>query len=100
MNTSIAKNTLYQITAKIFTSGTGFFITIFLARYLGVLVYGDFIKITSYVGLFFLLVDFGLNAILLQRDEKLKHFKDLFYLRIIIAFLVFLVLNIFAQILP
>ena len=40
-----------------------FIITIIVARYFGVEAYGDFIKITTFVAFFYLLADFGLNAI-------------------------------------
>lgn len=100
MHKKIAKNTLFQTIAKIFSSGTGFVITILIARYFGVAGYGDFVKITSFVALFYLAVDFGINAIFLREDEKLIHFKEIFYLRLLIALVVFIVTNLIALILP
>lgn len=100
MNKAIAKNTFYQTIAKIFSSGTGFIITILIARYFGVTQYGDFVKITSFVALFYLAVDFGINAIFLREDEKLVHFKDLFYLRLLISLAIFILSNFIAVFLP
>ncbi len=98
---TVAKNTLYQILTKSLTAFVGFLITIIIARQFGVLGYGDFTKITAFVGLFFLFVDFGLNAIFLQiTDEEEKHFNKLFYSRILISLAVFLAANAIAVFLP
>ena len=94
----IAQNTLYQILARGCTSFVGFLITLIIASKFGVLGYGDFIKITSYVALFYLVIDFGLNAFFLQY-ENVK-FKNLFYLRLLISMVVFLTLNLLAIFLP
>lgn len=94
----IAKNTLYQTLARVTTSFIGFLITIIIARKFGVLGFGDFIKATSYVALFYLVLDFGLNAFFLQYEKP--NFKNLFYLRILISLIVFSVLNLIALILP
>lgn len=95
---TIAKNTFYQALARIATSFIGFLITIVIARAFGVLGYGDFIKVTSYVAIFYLVVDFGLNAIYLQYEKP--NFKNLLYLRLLISFFVFVSLNIIALALP
>jgi O-antigen/teichoic acid export membrane protein len=100
MHKKIAKNTLFQTVAKIFSSGTGFLITVLIARYFGVVGYGDFIKITSFVALFYLIVDFGINAIFLREDDKLSHFKDIFYLRLLISLGIFIVTNLISLLLP
>ncbi len=94
----IAKNTLYQIIARGFTSFIGFLITLVIAHKFGVLGYGDFIKITSYVALFYLVIDFGLNAFFLQYENA--KFKNLFYLRLLISLGIFIILNIIAIFLP
>lgn len=98
---TVAKNTLYQVLTKSLTASVGFLITIIIARQFGVLGYGDFTKITAFVGLFFLFVDFGLNAIFLQiTDEEEKHFNKLFYSRVLISLAVFLAANAIAVFLP
>ena len=94
----IAKNTFYQALARIGTSFIGFLITIVIARTFGVLGYGDFTKVTSYVAMFYLIVDFGLNAIYLQYEKP--NFKNLLYLRLLISFFVFVFLNIIALAFP
>lgn len=96
----IAKNTLYQAAARLFSSFIGFLITIFIARYFGVLNYGDFIKITSFVAPFYIFMDFGINAIYLQLDKDEKKFNDLFSLRILISSVIFVIVNVIALLLP
>ncbi len=70
MKKTIAFNTLAQIVGKIISGGTTFFVSILLARALGVDGYGDFTKITTYVAFFYLFCDFGLNAAYLQLKEQ------------------------------
>jgi O-antigen/teichoic acid export membrane protein len=94
----IAKNTSYQILARGVSSFIGFLITLIIARKFGVLGYGDFTKITSYVALFYLVIDFGLNAFFLQYENA--KFKNLFYLRMLISVGIFLLLNALAFFLP
>jgi O-antigen/teichoic acid export membrane protein len=94
----IAKNTSYQILARGIASFIGFLITLIIARKFGVLGYGDFTKITSYVALFYLVIDFGLNAFFLQYENA--RFKNLFYLRMLISVGIFLLLNVIAIFLP
>jgi O-antigen/teichoic acid export membrane protein len=94
----IAKNTLYQIFARGATAFIGFLITLIIARKFGVFGYGDFTKITSYVALFYLVIDFGLNAFFLQYENA--KFKHLFYLRMLISLGIFLLLNGLAFFLP
>src|SRR5579862_8518418 len=94
----IAKNTIYQTLARVVTSFIGFLITVIVARKFGVLGYGDFTKITSYVAIFYLVVDFGLNAFFLQYEKG--KFKNIFYLRIILSILIVVGLNTIALLLP
>lgn len=94
----IAKNTLYQTLARLITSFVGFLITIIIAGKFGVLGYGDFIKVTSYITLSYLVLDFGLNAFFLQYERPI--FKNLFYLRILISLIVFVLINLIAFVLP
>lgn len=96
--TIIAKNTFYQVLARAATAFIGFLITIIIASKFGVLGFGDFVKVTSFVAIFYLIIDFGLNAFFLQ--EKTVGFKSLFYLRLALSLFVFILLNIFALFLP
>jgi O-antigen/teichoic acid export membrane protein len=87
----VAFNTGSQLVGKVITGGSTFIISLILARTLGVSGYGDFTKITTYVTVFYLLSDFGLNAIFLQRDNNESKsnllWSSLISLRLILGFL-------------
>ncbi len=72
LRTTIAKNTSAQILGKLFTSASVFVVSVMIARLYGSTGYGEFSKITTYVPLFYLFSDFGLNAIFLQEATKQK----------------------------
>lgn len=65
----VAVNTASQLITKFVSSGTVFIISLLVARSSGPDGYGDFVKITTYVTFFFLLSDFGMNAIYLQQKD-------------------------------
>src|SRR3989344_185693 len=79
----VAFNTLVQFFGKLISSGIGFVVTLIIARYFGVEGFGEFTKITAYVALFYLVSDFGLNAVFLKEEKKEKlSFINLLSLRI------------------
>lgn len=87
----IAKSTFFQLASRIVTSGTTLILTIVIASHFGVFGFGNFTKITAYIGLFYIIVDFGMNAFYLQKSENEKHFFQLLFLRLSLSFvLVFL----------
>ncbi len=65
----IFSNTTAQLVGKFFGAGTTFLLSFVLARQFGASGFGDFIKITTFVSFFFLIADFGLNALYLQRKD-------------------------------
>ncbi len=77
MRLAIAANTISQLIGKTIGAAATFFISILLARQFGVEGYGDFVKITTYIAFFFLVADFGLNAIYLQRQKDPQAFATL-----------------------
>lgn len=96
----LAAHTLYQVIARIASSGASFLITVLVARHFGVSSYGDFAKVTAFVTMFYLFADFGFNAIFLQKDGSGKRFKDLFYTRLVLAVFLIAVVNFIAFLLP
>lgn len=80
--TKIAANTLSQVLGKIISAAATIAISFIVAQKLGAAGYGDFAKITTYVAFFFLLSDFGINAIYLQRKDK-ELFSTLIVTRIL-----------------
>lgn len=79
MKLKLATNTLFQIIGKIISSGASFIITILLARTYGPQGYGDFEKITAFVSLFYLMVDFGFNAIVINKIKKQEDSRENLY---------------------
>ncbi|MBI4136702.1 oligosaccharide flippase family protein [Candidatus Roizmanbacteria bacterium] len=80
----IAGNTLAQLVSKGIASATTFFITLLIAREYGAAGYGDFTKIFSYIVLFYLIGDFGMNAVFLREEAHRKlHIASLVAIRIV-----------------
>ena len=98
----IAFNTLIQILGKIISASCTFLVTVLVARRFGITGFGEFVKITTYVSLFYLIVDFGLNAVVLREIESAKrkaqnYFINLLSLRVVYALiLIFLALAVLA----
>jgi O-antigen/teichoic acid export membrane protein len=80
LKASLAINTTAQIVARAVSAITTFIITMIIARRFGADGFGDFVKITTYVSFFYLVADFGFNAIYLQRGDA---WEDLLVLRVI-----------------
>lgn len=98
---SVFKNASYQTIARILTSGSGFIISVLLARHLGTYDFGNYIKIISFISIFYLVSDFGINAVFLQREKEEEiRFKDLLYLRLSISVLLFILANLISLFLP
>ena len=63
----VAGNTISQLIGRAVSSVAIVIVSLLIAKRYGPEGYGDFVKITTYVGFFYLVADFGLNAIYLQR---------------------------------
>jgi O-antigen/teichoic acid export membrane protein len=96
----IAANTFFQIIARIASSASSFLITIIIAKHFGISGYGDFAKVTAFVSLFYLLVDFGFNPVFLQKEDAKVRFKELFYIRLLLAAVLICVINSINILLP
>lgn len=93
----VAVNTASQLLGKVIGAGTSFAVAFFLARSLGADGFGDFTKITTYIAPFYLIADFGLNALMLQKKDTSAWWSRLLGLRIIgSALLVFLAVSVLA----
>ena len=94
----IAFNTLAQVLGKIFSAGTMLVITMMVLRWFGVEDFGRLTAILAYVAYFYLLADFGFNAIIVREAAKNKvrpaeYFSLLLSLRFFLALaLIFLAL--------
>lgn len=86
----IAANSAAQFVARIVSSGSILLATLLITRNLSKEVWGDFVTITSYVGIFAIVADFGLNGVVLKfltiEEEKIAiYFKNLLGLRIVLS---------------
>jgi O-antigen/teichoic acid export membrane protein len=67
---TVAINTISQLAGKTATALTTLIITLLLAQSLGANGYGDITKITTFIALFYLFADFGLNAAYIQLSSE------------------------------
>jgi len=96
MNTSqkIAYNTTVQLIGKAATTITTLILTVLITRRLGPSGYGDFTIMLAYSALFYIVADFGLNAIATRdfaSDESkiVRYFKNLVGLRLVMSLVLF-----------
>lgn len=98
----ITRNALSQLTIRFSGSFATFLITLLITEQLGLVSLGTFIKITSFVSIFYLLVDFGINTVYLRDnfDTVEEKFNHLITLRLLLSTLVFVVVLIITYFLP
>lgn len=105
---AVAANTVSQLVGRVLSTIVMTIVSFLLARQFGANGYGDFVKITTYVGFFYLFADFGLNAAYVQGSIEAnapatdtKGWRQLFGLRLVWSvFLVgvaFFVLSLFPE---
>ncbi len=84
---TVILNTLFQLLGKGITGLVSFAISILLASHLGLTGYGDYTKITTFVAFFWLLSDFGVNALYVKTDTSDTHnsFGSLLALRLLFS---------------
>lgn len=70
MKKIVALNTLSQLIGRGISTVTMLIVTLIIARQFGAAGYGDFVKVTTFVAFFYLIVDFGINAIFLQQATR------------------------------
>lgn len=93
-SSSVLTNTFYQILAKFITASGAFGVTWLITRYLGVEGYGNYTIVITYVTLFYVMVDFGLNNIFLR--EYGTSDKSFFFNLINLVLLRFFISSLFA----
>lgn len=93
MRQLVATNTVSQLVGRLISTGAMTVMSLLLARQFGSVGYGDFVKITTFVGFFYLFADFGLNAAYVQGSiesldrESTISWQRLFGLRIVMSIL-------------
>jgi len=88
----IAYNTGVQLASKIITASSTAVITYIIARNYSVANFGNFIAILSYIALFYVLADFGFNAVFVREtgsdiEKQKEYFKNLLGLRLVTSIL-------------
>lgn len=68
-------NTFIQLAGRLFTGVVTFLITLLLVRQYGPVGFGEFIKILTFISYFYIVADFGLNAIIVKQMEDNKGIK-------------------------
>ena len=86
-------NTFYQLVAKVVTTVSTLVVTILITKSFGVEGFGQFTIAMTYAALFYLAVDFGINAITtkeLTHDPSLipHYFKNLVAMRVALSLIV------------
>jgi len=87
-------NTAAQLVGKAATTLTTLLLTVLITRRFGPSGYGDFTIMMAYAALFYIVADFGLNAIatrdLAEDESRIPHyFKNLVGLRLVMALILF-----------
>lgn len=103
--TKIASNTLYQIIGKVISMAITIGTTIIVTRAYGRDGYGEFSLMQNWPGLFFVIVDFGLNAIATRELSKdftkaSKYLGNILIFRITFSAILILALSIALQFFP
>ncbi len=86
----IAVNSGLQLFSRLISAFSILLVTFLITNNLSKDVWGDFITITSYLGLFALITDFGLNGSVVKKvindpKNEEKYYKNLFGLRIVLS---------------
>jgi len=98
----IGLNATSQLFVRFSGAFTSFAATFLIAKFLGVEELGSFVKITSFVSIFYLIIDFGINSYFLKHHfEKAEElFGNLITLRFILSIFAFAISAIIATVLP
>jgi O-antigen/teichoic acid export membrane protein len=94
---SVSQNTIYYLTGSIAQKVLVFFYFIFLARYLGPDLIGRYTFAISFVSIFAVLMDFGLNQLLIRQTAKDKdtarnYLGSILGIKLILSFFNFLII--------
>jgi O-antigen/teichoic acid export membrane protein len=98
----IFKNTSAQVIGRVVSSLSMLILTMVLARMFGSSGYGEFVQMTTYVSFFYLLADFGFNAIYiqLQQSEKRQIWQVLLVTRLVVGAFLCLVAFVLLSLIP
>ncbi len=101
----IASNTIYQIIGKVISMCVTVFATVLITRSYGRELYGEYSLMQTWPALFFIIVDFGINAIAtreISKDESLaeKYLGNIIKIRVAFSLILMLILGIVVAFFP
>jgi O-antigen/teichoic acid export membrane protein len=101
----VASNTIYQLVGKAFSMSVTMLVTLIVARTYGRSEYGEFSLMQSWPAFFFIISDFGINAISVKDLTKDwskagKYFGNILILRLFLAVVLVAVLAVVLQFFP
>ena len=96
MNTvqTIAKNTGVLAISNIITSILGFFLLIYIARYLGEVGFGKYSFALAFTGLFAIIASFGMNNYIIRelarnKEQASEYLTNVSVIKLLLSFLAF-----------
>ncbi|MFZ2664593.1 MAG: flippase [Patescibacteria group bacterium] len=103
--TKIANNTIYQIVGKFISMSITMLAVMIITRNYGKEGYGSFSLMQTFPALFFVIVDFGINAIAARELSKdwskaNKYLGNIILIRLLFSFLLILLINISLSFFP
>ncbi|MBU1133240.1 flippase [Patescibacteria group bacterium] len=101
----VAKNTIYQVAGKVVSMSITMLAIVIITRVYGREGYGAFSLMQSWPALFFVIVDFGINAIATRELSKdfskaSKYIGNIFLIRIVFSLALIILLNIAVSFFP
>jgi O-antigen/teichoic acid export membrane protein len=101
----VASNTIYQLVGKILTMSVTILATIIITKTYGRQAYGEFSLMQSWPALFFIIVDFGMNAIAtreLSRDfnDAGKYIGSILLIRVVFSMVLITLLSVLLSFFP
>ncbi|HBY09972.1 hypothetical protein A2473_02230 [candidate division WWE3 bacterium RIFOXYC2_FULL_42_13] len=101
----IAANTIYQLIGKVISLSITVLATVIVTRTYGREIYGQFSLMQTWPALFFVIVDFGMNAIATREISKDwskagKYFGNILLIRIIFSLILMAVLFVASEFFP
>jgi len=101
----IALNTVFQLVGKIVSMGITVLVTIVVARYFGRSSYGEFSLMQNWPALFFIIVDFGFNAVAVKEigqnwQNAGKYFTTVLWIRVTFSLILITLLSLILLFFP
>jgi len=99
---TIFKNTFWLTVAEVIQGGIGFLISIWMARYFGPTIYGQWAFALSFVALFAVFADFGFNTLTIRelardKSKSAQYIDDILVMKLILGIITLGLIAFFIQ---